>query len=85
MGDSRADALEEKTGGPAFPCENLDIGACSNHLGMSLRDYFAAGAMYDGMRVLFAAGYANLNEYQLGKAAKAAYMAADAMLAERAK
>jgi hypothetical protein len=71
-------------GGSAFPFKHEWP---NNHVefsyGLSLRDYFAAHAMHDGMRVLFAAGYANLNEYQLGQAAKAAYLAADAMLAAR--
>lgn len=75
-----------KDGGPAFPIytPDMNLGDTAGP-GMTLLDYFAAHAMHEGMRVLFAAGYANLNAHQLSEAARAAYMAADAMLAERHK
>lgn len=78
-----------KTGGPAFPVATSDSEApvqVGNFTwqfpGLTMRDYFAAKAMTQGMAVLVASGN-NLNGYQLGTLAKTAYLAADAMLKER--
>jgi hypothetical protein len=74
-----------KDGGPAFPANELDQRSgniFANHLGMSLRDWFAGHWMMG-----IAAGYeVNSEPFQPGdlpKIAKDAYEAADAMLAAR--
>lgn len=71
----------EKDGGPAFPVQRLGSDGppeCEAHVGLSLRDYFAAAALTgvlandwrsDDMKVL----------------AEEAYEMAEAMLAERAR
>lgn len=65
--------------GPAFPLISEDHRAI-HHLGMSLRDYFAAAAL-QGMLASSSVGDA-LAEPDY---AKAAYLQADAMIAEREK
>jgi hypothetical protein len=77
--------MSKDNGGPAFPValENYDMsGYCGE--GMTLRDYFAAKALngllagcpHDG----------SVRQHMTGELwAAAAYRAADAMLAERAK
>jgi hypothetical protein len=77
--------MSKANGGSAFPFIFTDTGEPSfSCQGMTLRDYFAAKAMSQGMAILTAHG-TNLNGHQLGELAKTAYMAADAMLAEREK
>ena len=66
-------------GGPAFPLISEDYEAI-RHIGMSLRDYFAAAAL-QGLLASSSVGDA-LAEPDY---AKAAYIQADAMLAEREK
>jgi hypothetical protein len=66
----------DRDGGPAFPCEKNHEALDERvpHLGMTLRDYFAAKAL------------ANLYTHDSGnpgKVAEWAYHIADAMLAER--
>lgn len=85
--------IDNISGGPAFPAKcsyngegkivGWQTGGASGwETGMSLRDYFAAQAMMQGMAVLVASDH-NLNAYQLGTLAKTAYLAADAMLEAR--
>lgn len=65
-------------GGPAFPREDYQGDSAPGQTGMSLRDYFAAAAM-QGM-------YAeDAERHTFEGVAKAAYLTADAMLAERSK
>lgn len=65
---------QDKPGNPpAFPVPD------SNHLGMSLRDWFAGQALM-GLHA-----NPNLNDNDPAFDAKLSYKAADAMLAERAK
>lgn len=64
--------------GPAFPLISEDHRAI-HHLGMSLRDYFAAAAL-QGMLASSSLGQTSQKDY-----AWAAYAQADAMLAERHK
>lgn len=79
--------MSKDTGGPAFPREDYQtngfdgVSSGLGQEGMTLRDYFAAKAM-QGM---FAAGYEYSADAPASKRAAHAYMAADAMLAERAK
>lgn len=86
--------MSANNGGPAFPGE-ADIVYSNDensviktvpvkYTGMTLRDYFAAGAMSQGMAVLVALGN-RPNDHQLCSLAETAYKAADAMLAEREK
>ena len=65
--------MSKNTGGPAFPGEN-----CLYNKGMTLRDYFAAKAMQGwlGSRPTL------IDELRV---AAAAYILADAMIAEREK
>lgn len=80
-------------GGPAFPCTTvndsdvnltdpfgtlLPPGSQTPYPGMSLRDYFAAIALPECMRLLASEG--NLSRHG---AADSAYLLADAMLAAR--
>jgi hypothetical protein len=65
--------MTKKTGGSAFPSENVD----EFFYGMTLRDYFAAKAMQSLIIHYGDEGYT--------EAAEHAYALADAMLAERAK
>ena len=80
--------MNARDGGPAFPCDVFDpgVGGPDQHEGMSLRDYFAAKALVECIRVA---------EHQtrepgpllsalFDKAATYAYYAADAMLKARA-
>jgi hypothetical protein len=84
--------MDRNDGGPAFP---IPIAGCSDGSvynameqssgklgGMTLRDYFAAKAMH---AALMTARGASSEAQAVESAAKVAYMAADAMLAERAK
>lgn len=67
-------------GGPAFPWREEDgAGGYNQHVGMSLRDWFAGQAL-EGILAEF---FHHENEAQ--SAAIRAYAMADAMLAERAK
>ena len=76
-------------GGPAFPCDYRSLGHGAD--GMSLRDYFAAAALPEYIRV--SCEYPdefNRIKNKLGISiergiALASYAIADAMLAERAK
>ena len=78
--------MEPKDGGPAFPDTNAEVGFNEDglnwdrgHVGMSLRDYFAAHAL-QGMQGWFG------DTPIIGEvAAHMAYEIADAMLKERAK
>lgn len=90
-----ADANDD--GGYAFPVPMVyDGGACEtvNERGMSLRDYFAAKALAEVIRLASTVHYSHeagngVNDANVmpwtGPAAEAAYKVADAMLAERAK
>lgn len=73
--------MSHKSDEPAFP---LTSAADHQYLGMSLRDYFAAkivaAAISGGM-----ANGAMLNREAINLAVSAGFIAADAMLAERAK
>lgn len=67
--------MSKETGGLAFPASR---NVCSNDPGMTLRDYFAAKAM-QAMIVSI------IKPEHVDGAVEAAYIVADAMLAERAK
>lgn len=70
--------MSVKDGGPAFPSHG-SMGEVVQE-GMTLREYFAAAALAN-MRI-----YENTNNpLYWERVARAAYIAADAMLAERAK
>lgn len=74
----------ENDGGPAFPHpEPRDPMLTTVASGMTLRDWFAGQCMRDTFAALAASGWANFNEYQLKRCAKASYLAADAMLEAR--
>jgi hypothetical protein len=48
MGFAQGDVMTINDGGPAFPVNELDHvtgNICAQHVGLSLRDYFAAKAM----------------------------------------
>jgi hypothetical protein len=71
-------------GEPAFPVNELNQRSgniFANHLGMSLRDYFAAAFMHSHVQM----NAHNINDHQARTAARFAYMVADAMLTERTK
>lgn len=79
--------MSKNTGGPAFPAEELDddqsvsqnrIVVKEMHLGMTLRDYFAAKAML----CKFGPQGSSLS---VTECAEFAYQYADAMIAERNK
>lgn len=85
-------------GGPAFPSGPLQFKTTGstanptvetvNFLGMTLRDYFAAkviSAMLDGNLAVVAKEAAKEGLTHGAYLARAAYILADAMLAERAK
>ena len=76
--------MDRNDGGPAFPVTLFDGQTLGDGTanGMSLRDYFAAKAMH---AALMTARGASSEAQAVESAAKVAYMAADAMLAERAK
>lgn len=74
--------MSDKNGGPAFPNESHLYS--EQRLGMSLRDYFAAKVVAAAISGGMADG-AHLDRSAIKLAAAAAYVAADAMLAERAK
>ena len=71
--------MNEKDGGPAFPCSDVD--SCGNErqrfTGMALRDYFAAHAL--------AALAHNQNTNDPKDNAESAWKIADAMLEARGK
>jgi hypothetical protein len=75
--------MSEFDGGAAFPVVHPD-GKGVQYYGMSLRDYFAAKAMQEGVSVLM-----DVDEHDADRVikliARASYMVADAMLKERAK
>jgi hypothetical protein len=71
---------------PAFPLLELDSisgQVVDQHFSVSVRDYFAAKAMAVIMADMFAGG--DTDERHAKQAASAAYVVADAMLAERAQ
>ena len=71
--------MNKETGGPAFPSGNeVTLGdfRSSGHVGMTLRDYFAAKAMQGD----FVGG---LHRDDFGVTAKRAYIMADEMLEAR--
>jgi len=70
---------ERDNGGAAFPYWQEYNGDVESSSGMSLRDYFAAKAM----AALIISDKDDLMPH--AKIAKAAYLASDAMLAERSK
>lgn len=73
-------AAKVNAGGPAFPLPNCSWNDAG---GMSLRDYFAGQAMAGMSRV---GPWALIEDESIApKFARAAYVLADAMLAERAK
>lgn len=83
--------MSANNGGPAFPSPQFAVPSdmrddlivkLRDMQGMTLRDYFAAGAMSQGMAVLVALGN-RLNDHQLCCLAETAYKAADAMLKAR--
>lgn len=74
-------SINRETGGQAFPFEEREVDGTPycDHLGMTLRDYFAAK---------YLSGY--MSNPSIGfpsreHAAREAYLMADAMLAERTK
>jgi hypothetical protein len=74
-------------GGTAFPVQLVEHVSAHNHPGMTLRDYFAAAAL-QGIYAS-ATDLRRMSEAQQSRlhihAAFAAYITADAMLAEREK
>jgi len=72
-----------KNGGPAFPHNTVyPDNAFEEHSGLSMRDYFAAKAMQS----FFSKNEVyHLSNWNFEAIAKYAYVAADAMLAEREK
>lgn len=70
-----------KDGGPAFPGSYIPSASPPSD-GVTLRDWYAGQAMSQGMAVLVSSQH-NLNKYQLRQLAKTAFLAADAMIAER--
>lgn len=83
--------MSDSTGGPAFPAtEVVEYGSGpreTQHVGMSLRDYFAAKAIPTAMTAVWRdVGYTPANGLSdMQQHARLAYQMADAMLAERAK
>jgi hypothetical protein len=78
-------AATTPNGGPAFPGVSAD--GRDEHVGMSLRDYFAAAAMSGLCARMNADDYIDLKQQVRagGYEARVAYTLADAMLAERSK
>ena len=72
-------------GGSAFPIEGGEFSGLHPEHGMSLRDWFAGQALIGFTNAFISSGWHSPNEYQIEVLAKNAYVAADAMLAERAK
>lgn len=78
-------------GGPAFPRPHSSCVQCDacveSQQGLSLRDYFAAQALPEAIRneCDIRAAMINPQGFRYDEVAKAAYVIADAMLAERAK
>lgn len=70
------------TGGPAFP-QIRELGA--SFMGISLRDYFAAKAMQPLIAGRNWNHFKGTDEELIAHWAKASYVLADAMLAERNK
>lgn len=84
--------MSKADGGPAFPSEPryMRDGETQDfyegHYGMSLRDYFAAAALPECIRIASTVYYGHPSELPWPPVAcKAAYEVADAMLAEREK
>lgn len=76
-----------KDGGPAFPSDekNADGSHYHGHMGMSLRDYFAAKAL-EGWIASWAGNAGDpFDPEHIGRAADRCYQMADAMLAAREK
>jgi hypothetical protein len=83
--------MDTKTGGPAFPCENIVERNEKGHLhgemissaGLTVRDYFAAAALPG---LISGRDWSKEARDQLPKIwANASYLVADAMLEARAK
>lgn len=75
--------MSKNNGGPAFPTLAVMGDIAASEGGMTLRDYFAAKAMQGAMASFINGIPANAEtDTQL---AKASYLIADAMLAEREK
>jgi hypothetical protein len=74
----------DSVGGPASPVSPANFSSSGGHPGMSLRDYLAAKAMASCM-MPSTQGAQWATKDQLPGIAEFAYLAADAMLAERAK
>lgn len=81
--------MSKDNSNPAFPAPEASIarfgeGNADAFMGISIRDYFAAKAMQEGVTVLM-----DVDEHDADRVmkliAKASYMMADAMLKERAK
>lgn len=76
---------DKSTGGPAFPVNELDQvtgNLCCQHMGMSLRDYFAAKAMQGELSAQSeTSGYGVWYDYD--DLAMRCYKTADAMLKAR--
>ena len=73
-------------GGPAFPVLELDQrteNVCAQHMGVTLRDYFACEAMHALMRQLPLQKPASAGLVTRREIAQEAYWMADAMLKAR--
>ena len=76
--------MTDKTGGPAFPCDNIYTGNGNFHNaeGMTLRDYFAAKAMPSVISDWLSTG--DIPDPEIAEViARDCYMVADAMLKAR--
>ena len=81
--DNMGVVMEDKTGGQAFPfLANQGFTESTEHLGMTLRDYFAASALQG---IIAAHAGPDINLPMAYKATTNAYEYADAMLAVREK
>lgn len=69
---------QSKKGGPAFPTQHVANG--NTHLGMTMRDYFAAAALPNAYA---AYGHTTNDTSSLQRVASEAYQVADAMLEHR--
>ena len=85
--------MKEKTntGGPAFPCQEIEVNYTSEPLreGMTLRDYFASKAMQglvissDSLEAYFHESEITTRDEMTSKFSEIAYDFADAMLEAR--
>ena len=87
--------MNKNDGGQAFPlqeqmqpaCDGWNAWLSSGQKGMSLRDYFAGQALSESIRHELELRIEKISpgEFRYAEVARAAYVVADAMLAERMK